>query len=428
MSRLGFNIFCTSFRLPVLALVSFLSIPASSIQAETSKMVPESPSATSEQSAESPTSNSTRSSKNLKTRKKSRSHRSRKRPSGIGSTFYLGLFGGWSGTEATLGNEEQERSGYQFAFKTSASIYSGVFGIEAGAGWFHNQLSSKGTFDVDSATLESGDVRLQKNITSSGAFIEFSPFFALDDHTSLGPVATFALAPYKLYLPTEDNKPQTILFGVKGAYEFVKRKAIYRVSAHYMVDINIEPRSIQNFLIGFEYGRPLLQRFTKIVKKTKIRKKRIVVETTVEKKVKKKVLLKNVTIVFDQQMINFVTAKAELLPTAVIKITRLARFLAENQPVWSQVIVEGLTDSRGELNYNMRLSNERAFSVSQALGAGGVDRRRIKSAGFGPTRPLDTRNIELAWARNRRVEIRFDGVTDELKLRNGVARAMSGSQ
>jgi flagellar motor protein MotB len=48
---------------------------------------------------------------------------------------------------------------------------------------------------------------------------------------------------------------------------------------------------------------------------------------------------------------------------------------------------------------------------------GGVDPLKLDAEGFSYSKLLDSRNNPQAWAKNRRVEIVFDGVTenDELK-------------
>jgi outer membrane protein OmpA-like peptidoglycan-associated protein len=373
--------------------------------------------------AEQPVSRTTPDTK-VKVSTKTRIKKDYTRPSGIGSDYYVGLLFGSSSSAGELGDSESPRSGIQSGLRGSAAIFSGSFGLAAGLGFFYNSLTSKDANAEKYATLGTDDTRRKKDITSSGVFVEFFPHFRPNDNLQIGPEAHIALAPYRLFLPGEDNKSQTIFAGLRAAWETVEETRSYRFGFEYLIDINIEPRSIQNIVLSFDLGFPIKERFTKVVEKKRIERRREIIEKTVEKPVEKTVITKQVSMVFDQQSINFVTAKAELLPASQIKIQNLAKFLSTNRLLWTKVIIEGHTDRRGEYNYNMKLSLDRAISVGQELARNGVDPKQISWQGFGPTRPIDPTDNELAWARNRRVEIKFDGVTDEAALKQGVNQAM----
>ena len=71
----------------------------------------------------------------------------------------------------------------------------------------------------------------------------------------------------------------------------------------------------------------------------------------------------------------------------------------------AEVLVDGHTDSSGDEAYNYQLSERRALAAATVLEAEGIPAERIQVHGYGPSRPLDTRNIAWAMAKNRRVEI-----------------------
>ena len=68
------------------------------------------------------------------------------------------------------------------------------------------------------------------------------------------------------------------------------------------------------------------------------------------------------------------------------------------------VEVQGHTDDRGNDNYNLRLSQERAEAVRQYLIQQGIAAERLTSQGYGEGRPIDSNRTAQGRARNRRVE------------------------
>nr|WP_210341804.1 OmpA family protein [Rhizobium setariae] len=69
------------------------------------------------------------------------------------------------------------------------------------------------------------------------------------------------------------------------------------------------------------------------------------------------------------------------------------------------VDVAGHTDSTGSLQHNQDLSQRRAVSVANYLGAQGIDTRRMAAIGFGPSEPVASNDTPDGRALNRRVEI-----------------------
>jgi outer membrane protein OmpA-like peptidoglycan-associated protein len=95
--------------------------------------------------------------------------------------------------------------------------------------------------------------------------------------------------------------------------------------------------------------------------------------------------------------------KATLKAGAEANVRRIAAVLQQYPD--HQIAVEGHTDATGADDYNMRLSEQRAAAVREALVRGGVDAGRITSKGLGETQPVATNDTPAGRQQNRRVEV-----------------------
>jgi outer membrane protein OmpA-like peptidoglycan-associated protein len=74
------------------------------------------------------------------------------------------------------------------------------------------------------------------------------------------------------------------------------------------------------------------------------------------------------------------------------------------KPEW-KLTIEGHTDSTSTPQHNQDLSERRAAAVKNYLLSAGIDGSRLKTVGFGDTKPLVSNESELGRAQNRRVEL-----------------------
>ena len=81
----------------------------------------------------------------------------------------------------------------------------------------------------------------------------------------------------------------------------------------------------------------------------------------------------------------------------------LAAFL-ESHPEIS-VELAGHTDNVGSDAYNLKLSDERAEVVRQALIVRGIDESRLAAKGYGSTKPVVPNDTDEHRAMNRRTEM-----------------------
>jgi len=69
----------------------------------------------------------------------------------------------------------------------------------------------------------------------------------------------------------------------------------------------------------------------------------------------------------------------------------------------AKIELEGHTDSRGTIEYNLALGAKRAKAVKDQLVGQGVAAERISTISYGKELPLCHEEDETCWARNRRV-------------------------
>ena len=103
--------------------------------------------------------------------------------------------------------------------------------------------------------------------------------------------------------------------------------------------------------------------------------------------------------------VQFYTDKSKLIPYSYASIAQLADYMITHDNL--TVTIEGHTDSKGDDNHNMQLSQDRADEVKKALVGFGVDPSRITAVGYGETRPKASNDSQEGRSLNRRVDYKF---------------------
>ena len=104
-----------------------------------------------------------------------------------------------------------------------------------------------------------------------------------------------------------------------------------------------------------------------------------------------------------QRVIYFDFDNSDIRPEFVDVVAAHGRFLANNPAV--RVRLEGHTDERGSREYNIALGERRAQTVRRALLLQGVKESQIATVSYGEERPAVAGSDEVAYSKNRRVEI-----------------------
>ncbi|MDR0676368.1 MAG: OmpA family protein [Elusimicrobiota bacterium] len=79
-----------------------------------------------------------------------------------------------------------------------------------------------------------------------------------------------------------------------------------------------------------------------------------------------------------------------------------AKWLKENTDY--KILIEGHTDRRGSIKYNLGLGQDRASKVRSYLAYLGIDPGRIATISYGKEKLVSNENTEVGHAKNRRVE------------------------
>jgi outer membrane protein OmpA-like peptidoglycan-associated protein len=103
------------------------------------------------------------------------------------------------------------------------------------------------------------------------------------------------------------------------------------------------------------------------------------------------------------QGILFDTGSDRIRPESTPTLKEMVAMLREHAEL--KLAIEGHTDNVGDATANQGLSEKRAAAVKAFLVAQGIDESRLKSAGFGASKPVASNDTPEGKQQNRRVEL-----------------------
>lgn len=104
--------------------------------------------------------------------------------------------------------------------------------------------------------------------------------------------------------------------------------------------------------------------------------------------------------------IYFATNSHELDEKSFAELDLWVEFFKNRSDIAIELL--GHTDSVGSDEYNLRLSEQRAISVSKYLVGKGISEKRITIKGYGSSQPVAENKTEEGRKKNRRLEIKFN--------------------
>jgi outer membrane protein OmpA-like peptidoglycan-associated protein len=104
------------------------------------------------------------------------------------------------------------------------------------------------------------------------------------------------------------------------------------------------------------------------------------------------------------QMVHFETDASFFIAAYSLVLNSIAETLLDNPGI--RITVDGHTDARESVEYNLKLSEKRAESVIEFFTDRGIDPSRIIKGFYGKSRPIADNSTEEGMSLNRRVEIK----------------------
>jgi len=101
--------------------------------------------------------------------------------------------------------------------------------------------------------------------------------------------------------------------------------------------------------------------------------------------------------------INFDSGKSNIKEESMPVVEQIIEMMKQAPDI--KISVEGHTDSDGSNESNLKLSEDRAKAVVEAITKGGIDAARLSSTGFGEEKPIADNSTAEGKAKNRRVEL-----------------------
>ncbi|MCX6214608.1 OmpA family protein [Spirosoma sp.] len=110
--------------------------------------------------------------------------------------------------------------------------------------------------------------------------------------------------------------------------------------------------------------------------------------------------------------IHYVSGTSQLTPGDKQYLDTIATFLTRMPTVVMEI--GGHTDNVGDKQANVKLSQERAASTMRYVISKGILTSRIRAVGYGSTQAIADNKTEEGRAQNRRVEMKFIGLTSDV--------------
>jgi len=331
------------------------------------------------------------------------------RPEGGEAYGLAGVSAGFQNLSPKLATESSKK-GANVLLKAVGSYYFDSFVLDGGLGFRYARLSGS------TATIT----------TKSGLF-ELSPRYRFgDSNFSAGPMLHLLFGTDLTLTETvSDSKNSLALLGLHANMDIPANAMLFRIGAQALRAVTLKNASSWVFLIDFQLsflgGRQTTNEATPPPaplpeetepKELPVETPEPALEPVAEEPLAKVTGEKQVIVRFPADKLLFDTAMSHLRPNVRAYVGQLGAFLNSTSEKWESVEITGHADKRGRDDINLVLSEARAKSVHDALVKGGVAKEKMSFSGKGKREPIDNGASPEALERNRRVELKFENVSD----------------
>lgn len=292
------------------------------------------------------------------------------------------------------------KRGYYASVRDDGMGFTDIYMISIGDNQQNNnENSNKEKEKKKLAAIETGG-EFKKNTNIQGVDVkkaEDAPYDDSDNEEITEPDPP-ALVPVTLLVKVVDadnNRPVNAtlkLISEKERIEFPARRqadGLYEFNIKqseaksYMLSAEMAGYAFKNFKVQLPAAKAAKQQFKRLIEMSPIRQGY-------------RSVLRN---------IYFETGSSKFTTESYNELNKLEKMMNENPSI--QVEIAGHTDNTGPADFNKTLSVRRAQAVVRYLENKGIDRRRMKSVGYGEERPLVSNDDEREGREyNRRVEFK----------------------
>jgi|GEM_PF-435554 len=372
-----------------------------------------------------------------KTEEKSKTEtRARDVHSGTGLLFITPHFdAGYISTKPASNNVfarlETASSGWVVEPKLGVGIFSKKIGLDVLVGVQSHSLNGNiigGTNDYETVNAEVTEVKPNVSYTTTQTLpvVEGNARLRFDNGQFQAGVSATALfgAKEALYSSVQNQGLKYgVLVGPQLVYENRVQRHYFRIAATAQFLTTGNQRTASVFKFGGAYSYLFNSPYLKVTERKTVESRSRVQKKVVVTRGQNLIQNENVSFIFDSQMINFKTNSADLTEKSNQFVSGLGQIFAAQRSDWQKLVVEGHTDSKGNNDYNKRLSQRRADTVRNVLVQNGVSAEDVRAIGYGEEKLLvREEKTEIDFAKNRRVEIKVQGMRDARILQRSITK------
>jgi outer membrane protein OmpA-like peptidoglycan-associated protein len=285
------------------------------------------------------------------------------------------------------GSGQTSKNGYHLFLDATAETTTEQWTLAAGGGLFYNRVYSDG--ERDFPTEDPDVVREQRNLrieTRAGSAMLAARYRLWSGHGEAGLLVRSLFGSSLSFSQDKDSKASKFFLGPQFVLKTDDQSAwMQRVDLSLTTDLNVPKRRVYLLAAGFALGRTWPVKAPASTPQDAERFEEILAD----------------------KVINFPSGSSQLQEPAATFLKELGQFLHKHPGYWQSMTVEGHTDKKGKLDYNMKLSQDRADAVRRVILEAGNAKDKVQAQGFGPTRPLKEGDGPEILALNRRVVMVF---------------------